>query len=91
MTNGPKAPARAKSPRPFEDRAAVSWKDPAEIHGWLGALREQIDDLVAAGDDATRRLAERVLSRAEARRRIEAAGQAIDDLIEAARRGLLEP
>ena len=89
MTNVPKAPARAKSPRPFEGRAALPWEDPAEIRAWLGALREQIDDLAAAGEDATRRLAERVLSRVEARRRIEAAGQAVEALLEAAARGLV--
>ncbi len=69
----------------------LPWKDPAEIRGWLAALREQMLDLASAGEDATRRLGERVLSRAEARRRIEEAGQAVDDLIEAAHRGMAEP
>jgi hypothetical protein len=91
MTNVLKAPARAKSPRPFEGRAALAWADPAEARGWLAALREQIDDLAAAGEDATRRLAERVLSRAEARKRIEAADQAVTDLLDAAHRGMVEP
>ena len=89
MTSVLKAPARAKSPRPFEGRAALPWEDPVEIRAWLGALREQTDDLAAAGEDATRRLEERVLSRSEARRRIESAGQAVDDLLGAAERGLV--
>lgn len=89
MTNVLKAPARAKSPRPFEGRAVLPWKDPAEIRGWLAALREQMLDLAGAGEDATRRLGERVLSRAEARRRIEEAGQAVEELLEAADRGLV--
>ena len=84
MTKVPRAPARAKSPRPFEDRAALPWEDPAEIRAWLGALREQTLDLATAAEEATRRLGERVLSRGEARRRIEAADHAIEDLLEAA-------
>lgn len=91
MTTVPKAPAGAKSTRPFEGRPALAWGDPAEARAWLGALREQIDDLAAAGEDATRRFGERVLSRAEARRRIDAAGQAVTTLLEAAHRGMVEP
>jgi hypothetical protein len=89
MTKVPRAPARAKSPRPFEGRAALLWEDPGEIRAWLGALREQTRDLASAAEDATRRLGERVLSRGEARRRIEAASHAVEDLLQAAERGVV--
>jgi hypothetical protein len=49
---------------------------------WLAALRAVIDDGLAAGEDATRRLSERVLSRAEARRKILEAGVRIEELFE---------
>lgn len=88
MTIVPKAPARAKSPRPFESRPALAWADPDDARAWFGALREQVLDLAAAGEDATRRFGERVLSCAEARKRIEAADQAVTDLLDAAHRGL---
>jgi hypothetical protein len=51
--------------------------DPA----WLDALRSAIDDGLAAGEDATRRLSERVLSRAEARRKIQEAEARIAALL----------
>lgn len=47
---------------------------------WLAALRTAIDDGLAAGEDATRRLSDRVLSRAEARRNLELAEASINAL-----------
>ena len=54
---------------------------------WLSALRAAIDDALAAGEDATRRLSERVLSRAEARRKLREAEVRIAALFESERRG----
>ena len=62
--------------------------DPEGRRMWLKALRESIDDALAAGDDATRRFSKRVLSRAEARRKLREAGDSIDALLAMAERAL---
>jgi hypothetical protein len=66
----------------------VHWNDPERVDAWLKALREQIDNALAAGEDATRRLRRRVLSRAEARRKLRDANKSLDDLLAMAERGL---
>lgn len=66
----------------------LPWNDPDEARAWLGDLREQILDALAAGEDATRPLRRRVLSRAEARRKLTAAEQAILALLARAEAGL---
>ena len=54
---------------------ALDWGDPAAVQRWLDAVRIAQDDAIAAGLDATRRKRRRVLSRAEAKRKIrDAAG-----------------
>jgi len=62
--------------------------DPERVAAWLKDLREQIDNALAAGEDATRRFHRRVLSRAEARRKLRAANASIDELMEMAERAL---
>jgi hypothetical protein len=59
----------------------VRWEDPERVGVWLKALREQIDNAVAAGEDATRRCRKRVLSRAEARRKLRDANTRLDELL----------
>lgn len=69
---------------------ALCWDNPAEARCWLDAVRQQTDDAIAAGEDATRRPRRRVLSRREARRKLEAARVALATLLDAARRGLVD-
>ena len=68
-------------PRPLRP---PRWVDPSEIRAWLGALRAVLLDATAAGGDATRRPADRVFSRAEARRRLEEAEHAALVMLDAA-------
>jgi hypothetical protein len=63
---------------------AVRWENPEERKRWITALRSALDDALAAGEDATRRLSDRVLSRAEARRKLHEAEKRIDTLLEIA-------
>ena len=76
---------------PASGRFPVSklrWDDATGVSDWLKALREQVDNALAAGEDATRRLRRRVLSRAETRRKLRAASASIDELFEMAERAL---
>ncbi len=66
----------------------MRWDDPERVGTWLKALREQIDDAVAAGEDATRRCRKRVLSRAEARRKLREANTRLDELLTMAENAL---
>jgi hypothetical protein len=75
----PAAPAR---------RNTVRWDDPADIKLWIFALRGEVDDVIAACEDATRRQSDRVLSRAEARRKLLAAETQIARLLEAGEQSL---
>ncbi len=59
-------------------------EDPAEVKRWVVAVRVQASDAITAGLDATARVRRRALSRAEARRRLKAAEQAIGRRILAA-------
>jgi hypothetical protein len=54
--------------------------DVPDHDAWLAALRTAIEDGLAAGEDATRRISDRVLSRAEARRKIQEAEARIEAL-----------
>jgi hypothetical protein len=58
---------------PKSDRILTTnlrWDDRAQMRQWLTVLRDATHDSLAAGDDATRPLRERVLSRAEAKRKL---------------------
>src|SRR4051812_12410679 len=67
---------------------SLRWSDPVEARRWLFALREQMLDAIATGEDATRAPRRRIFSRHEARRRIRVAERALTRLFEAAERGL---
>lgn len=73
-------------PPPPDD--ALRFDDPHAVRQWLTLVREQVDLGFGAAEDATRPIQERVLSRHEARRRIQHAEQVIRTLIETAERGL---
>jgi hypothetical protein len=66
----------------------LRWNDVAGLREWLGDLRNQVLDVLAAGEDATRRPRKRMFSRYEANRRLRAAERAILCLLAAAERGL---
>ena len=69
-------------------RDFLRWEDPEEVKLWILSVRSAVEDGLGAGDDARRRLRHRVLSRAEVRRKLIAAGRAFEALIGAAEKGL---
>jgi hypothetical protein len=73
---------------PSTTRDAVRWNDPEDVRLWIASLRAAAEDAVAAGEDATRPKRDRVLSRAETRRKLEAAEQMIATLLDAGDRSL---
>jgi hypothetical protein len=74
----------------FTLKTEVDWSDPADVRLWIQALRVQVQDLVAAGDDATRAPKHRILSRAESRRRVHVADRAAESLLSAGEKSLPE-
>ena len=66
------------------DMNALDFGDPEAMRSWLARLRAQIEDVVAAGEDATRPPGQRRLGRAAARRVIKEARRALEQLLEAA-------
>lgn len=66
----------------------LRWDDPERARAWLANLRAQLLDALAAGEDAVRPLHRRVLSRAEAGRKLRAAKRALLALVHAAEAGL---
>jgi hypothetical protein len=71
-----------------EDLRPVNFADPVEARRWLKDMRNQVDDAVAAGEDATRPLSKRGLSRLMARRMVLESRHALLQLLQAAERGL---
>ena len=69
-------------------KSEVDWSDATDIRLWIQALRVQVQDLVAAGDDATREPKRRILSRAESRRRVNLADRAAEALLAAGEKSL---
>ena len=63
---------------------ALDFGDPEAMRWWFARLRAQIEDVIAAGEDATRPPGQRRLGRAAAREAIEEAGRALEQLLEAA-------
>ena len=55
--------------------------DREQMSQWVNAMREAIDDTLAAGDDATRPLRDRVLSRAEAQRKLREGESSLNKLL----------
>lgn len=62
--------------------------DPATVRVWLEELRTQVADALAAGEDATRRPSRRRLGRLTARRTLQEASRAVEELLEVADRGV---
>jgi hypothetical protein len=71
--NGPKSGQILTEWLHFDDRE--------RMREWLKALRDATEDALAAGEDATRRFSQRVLSRAEARRKLHEAEDKIEGLL----------
>lgn len=69
-------------------KSEVDWTDPTDVKLWIQAIRVQVQDLVAAGDDATRIPKRRILSRAESRRRVLLADRAAEALLSAGEKSL---
>lgn len=69
----------------------MRWEDPEDIRLWIAALRSAADDGLGAGEDASRPKRDRVLSHAEARRRIVLGEQKITGLLDAGERGPEKP
>ena len=67
--------------------AALDLTNPAAVRAWLVELRTQVDDLFAAGEDATRALGRRALGRPTARAAIREAHRKIEQLVAVAERG----
>lgn len=91
MTRLPVRPLGANTVDPHAAPAGrdfVRWDDPEEVKLWILSLRSAVEDALGAGDDASRRIRHRVLSRAEVRRKLTAAGRAFEALIGAAEKGL---
>ena len=61
--------------------ARLRFDDREQVRPWLKALRDATNDAIAAGDDATRPFSKRVLSRAEARRKLREAESSLDELL----------
>jgi hypothetical protein len=70
------------------ERKPLDLADPAMVRAWLAALRTQVADALAAGEDATRRPSRRRLGRQTARRTLQEASRAVEQLLEVADRGV---
>ncbi len=62
----------------------IDLSDPAERRTWIELIRSEVLDLVALGEDATRRPSERMFSRHEVRRRLTEIERAILAKLDAA-------
>jgi hypothetical protein len=71
-----------------EDILPLNFADPAAVQRWLKELRAQVEDAVAAGEDATRPFGKRGLGRLMARRMVIEARHALLELLQAAERGI---
>jgi len=72
-----------------EQHPALDWNDKGEARKWLLDLRTQVRDVAAVADDRTRSPGERRLGRHSAREMYVEAERAIEQLFDAALRGLL--
>ena len=81
MTELHRAAAGGKGTDPLD------WSDHEAVRAWLRELRTQIDEIVGAGEDATRPPGERALGRAAARRAILEAQRALGQMLAAAEGG----
>lgn len=69
---------------PLQPSPALDLADRGAVSAWLVTLRTQVDDALAAGEDATRPLGERDLGRRVARRILLDARDVIRGLLAAA-------
>ena len=76
-------PPGAIGTNPSVDRPIVDLSDPEMVRRWAADLREQVDDAVAVGLDATAAPGRRRLGRALAREQIAAAAGSIERLFAA--------
>jgi hypothetical protein len=65
-----------------------AFTDPEAVRAWLEQLSAQVDCAVSAGEDATRPTGQRSLGRAMARSTLLEARRALEQLLEAATRGV---
>ncbi len=68
---------------PSADPSMVDLSDPEMVRRWAAELREQVDDVIAAGLDATAAPGKRRLGRALAREQIAAAAGSVERLFAA--------
>ena len=73
------------------DVRPLVFADADAVRAWLALLHAEVDDAIAAGEDATRPLGRRSLGRLTARRALLEARGAINRLLEAADRGAAAP
>jgi hypothetical protein len=93
MTEVHQAPGGSKGgdpPADPDDLQPLDFRSPAALRAWLGDLATQIEDVVAAAEDATRPPGRRLLGRAMARRTIleMETRRVLRQLVRAAQRGL---
>jgi hypothetical protein len=85
------APRRGKGGLPSSARRrleALRLDDPAELGAWLAQVKESVEDLAAAAEDATRPPGKRALGRAMARSKVLESRRCLRALVEAFERGL---
>ena len=70
------------------DIPPLAFTDPEAVRAWLEQLRTEVDDAIGAGEDATRPVGQRRLGRATARSTLLEARRAVEQLLEAASRGI---
>ena len=85
MTDVHEAAAGGKGPDPLD------FGDSEAVRAWLRELRTQIDEVTAAGEDATRPPGQRALGRAGTRRAILDAQRAIEQMLAATDLGTRAP
>jgi hypothetical protein len=82
----------ANADHPSTDPAAalpaLCWDNAAQVAAFFDHLRDHAAEVIAVGEDATRRVRRRVRSRPEARRCIQHTGETLLELIAFAERGL---
>ncbi len=71
------------------NRPVLNWSDKVAVHKWIVDLREDVQDALAVADDQTRAPGDRGLGRRAAREMYREAEHSIEQLFDAALRGLL--
>ncbi len=71
------------------NRPVVDFHKPGEAYKWITDLRDNVRDIEAVADDATRPPGDRGLGRRAAREMYEESSRVVEQLFDAALRGLL--